>query len=77
MTVSLVEQERLTIQEHLSTAPVLSGIHVAQYLIFYAVFLHNHCLSFCHLFAIVLSALRFPASDYTCGTFTCIIITLF
>jgi hypothetical protein len=76
MMVSLVDQELLTIPKYPRTAPVLSGIHVAQYLIFYAVCLQNPGLSICHLFTIVLSVLRDTASDYTFGTFSCIIITL-
>jgi hypothetical protein len=44
MTVSPVDQELLTIPEHLCIALVWNGIHVAQYLIFYAVCLQNPCL---------------------------------
>ena len=33
-----VEQEVLTLPEHLGSLPVLCGVHVAQYLVVYVVF---------------------------------------
>ena len=44
--VSLVEQELLTHQEHLSSPTVISEVHIARSLVFCVVFL-NHRLSFC------------------------------
>ena len=44
--VSLVEQELLTLPEHLSSPPVFSGVHVTRYLVLYVCFVER-CLSFC------------------------------
>jgi hypothetical protein len=44
--VSLVEQKLLTLPEHLSLPPVLSGFRVARSLVLYVCFV-DHCLSFC------------------------------
>jgi hypothetical protein len=44
--VSLVEQEMLTLPEHMSSPPVFSGIRVAQSLVYCVVFLLF--TSFCH-----------------------------
>jgi hypothetical protein len=54
--VSLVEQELLTLPEHLSSPPVFSGVRVTRSLVLYVYFV-DRCLSFClfHL-VIVLSA---------------------
>jgi hypothetical protein len=38
LRVSLVEQELLTLQEHLSSSPVLSGVRVARVFVFCGVF---------------------------------------
>ena len=43
---ALVEQERLTLQEHLRSSPVFSGVRVARSLVLY-VCLVDRCLSFC------------------------------
>jgi hypothetical protein len=43
--VSLVEQELLTLPEHLSLPPVFSGIRVTRYLVLYVCFV-DRCLSF-------------------------------
>ena len=65
-----VEQELLTLPKHPSATPVFSGVHVAWSLVF--------CVMFCRLLfvlwfffflAIVLSVLRFMASDYPFGIF--------
>ena len=64
--VPLVEQElhTSTLQHHLSSSPVFSGIHVTQSLVLYVCLL-DRCLSFCTFFAIVLSVLlRFTDSNY-------------
>jgi hypothetical protein len=44
--VPLVEQELLTLPEHPSSPPVLSGVRVTRYLILCVCFVDN-CLSFC------------------------------
>jgi hypothetical protein len=44
--VSLVEQELLTLPEHLSSPPVFSGVRVIRSLVLYVCFV-DHCLSFC------------------------------
>ena len=44
--VSLVEQELLTLSEHLSLPPVFSGVRVIWSLVLYVCF-GNRCLSFC------------------------------
>jgi hypothetical protein len=44
--VSLVEQELLTLPEHLSSPPVFSGIRVTRSLVLYVCFV-DRCLSFC------------------------------
>jgi len=57
--VHLVEQELITNPEHISSHPVISGILVAQSLVFCVVFA-DHCLFICFLsiiLAIVLSVL--------------------
>jgi hypothetical protein len=42
----LVEQELLTLPEHLSSPPVFSGVHVTWSLVLYVCFV-DRCLSFC------------------------------
>jgi hypothetical protein len=68
--VPLVEQERLTLPEHLSSLPVFSGVRVNRSLVLYVCFV-DRCLSFVlFLLAIVLSVLfRFTDSDYPFGIF--------
>ena len=67
--VSLVEQELLTLPEHLSSPPVFSGVHVTRSLVLYVIFLHR-CLSLWYLLAIVLSVLvGLAASHYPFGIF--------
>jgi hypothetical protein len=66
--VPLVEQELLTILEHLCSALVLSGVHVVQSLVFCLVFCRSLFVFF--LLAIILSFfLWFTASDYPFGIF--------
>ena len=66
--MSHVEQEQLTLLEHLSSPPVFSGIRVAQSLVFCVMFCRQFFVLF-HL-AIALSVvLRFTASDYPFGIF--------
>ena len=57
--VSLVEQELLTLPEHLSSPPVLSGVRVTRSLVLCICFV-NRCL----YFFFVLSVLRYTGSDY-------------
>ena len=45
-TVSLEEQELLTLPGHPSSYPVFSGVRVALSLVLYVCFV-DHCLSFC------------------------------
>ena len=62
-----VEQELLTLLEHLSSTPVFSGIPVARSLVLCVCFV-DRCLSFVlFLLAIVLSDLRYTDSDYPFG----------
>ena len=44
--VPLVEQERLTLPEHLSSPPVFSGVRLTRSLVLYVCFV-DRCLSFC------------------------------
>ena len=44
--VSLLEQELLTLPEHLSSPPVFSGVSVSWSLVLYVCFV-DHCLSYC------------------------------
>ena len=44
--VPLVEQELLTLPEHLSSPPVFSGVRVTRSLVLYVCFVYR-CLSFC------------------------------
>ena len=46
--VSLVEQELLTLPEHLSSAPVFNGVRLTRSLVLYVCFV-DRCLSFCPL----------------------------
>jgi hypothetical protein len=60
----LVEQELLTLQEHLSSPPVFCGVHVTR-LVLCEVFCRSLFVLF--LLAIVLSGLQFTDSDYPFG----------
>jgi hypothetical protein len=63
--VSLVEQERLTIQEHLNSPLVFSGVRVTRSLVLYVCFFIVVCPFVLFLLSIVLSVLlRFTDSDY-------------
>jgi hypothetical protein len=44
--VSIVQQELLTLPEHLSSPPVVSGVRVTRSLVLYICFV-DRCLSFC------------------------------
>ena len=72
--MSLVEQELLTIPEHLDSSQVISRVRVTPSLVFWVVFLCSFFLS-----DIVLLVLRFKASDYLFGIFWlllwCLLIT--
>ena len=61
--VSLVEQELLTLPEHLSSSPVFSGVCVTWSLILCVCLVDHKCLSFFRL-AIVLSVLWYTHFDY-------------
>ena len=66
--VPLVEQERPTLPEHLSSPPVFTGVRVTQSLVLYVCCV-DRCLSFCP-FSIVLSVLlRYTDSDCPFGIF--------
>ena len=72
-TVPLVEQELLTLPEHLrppTSTPGSHGAHVAPSLVFYVIFYRSlfAFLSF-FLLTIVMSVLRFTDSDYAFGIF--------
>ena len=60
-----MEQELPILSEYLSSLPVLSGVRVALSLVFCVVF----CTELFVFLAIVLSVLRFTASDYSFGIF--------
>jgi hypothetical protein len=47
--VPLVEQERLTLPEHMSSPPVVSGVRVTRSLVLYVCFV-DRCLFFCTFF---------------------------
>jgi hypothetical protein len=66
----VVDQELLTLPEHLSSPPIFSGVRVSGSLVLYVCFV-DRCLSFVlFLLAIVLSVhLRFTDSDYLFGIF--------
>ena len=68
--VPLVEQELLTLAEHLSSPPVFSGVPVTRSLVLYVCFV-DRCLSFCtFLLAIALSVLlRYTDSHCPFGIF--------
>ena len=72
--MSLVEQELLTIPEHLDSSQVISRVRVTPSLVFWVVFMCSFFLS-----DIVLLVLRFKASDYLFGIFWlllwCLLIT--
>ena len=59
--VPLVEQESLTLQEHLSSPPVFSGVRVTRSLVFCVMFFRSLFVHF--LSAVVLSVLPFTDSD--------------
>jgi hypothetical protein len=74
--VSLVEEELITLPEHLSSPPVCSGVRVSRSLVLCACFVER-CLSFCIFFflVIVLSVLlRYTDSDYLFGIFKLFLI---
>ena len=68
--VSLVEQELLTISEHLSSPPVFSGVRVTRSLVLCVCFV-DRCLSFYTFsFGHCMSVyLRYTDSDYSFGIF--------
>ena len=68
--VSLLEQELLTLPEHLSSPAVFSRDHVTRSLVLYVCFV-DHCLSFC-TFSVghcVVYFFRYTDSDYPFGIF--------
>ena len=75
-----MKQELLTLQEHLSSPHVFSGVRVAQSLAFFVVFCRSLCVLFLSFllpntdrrqqvedYVIVLSILRFTTSDFPFG----------
>jgi len=78
MSLFLVEQELLTILEHLSSPPVLSGVFVTQSLVFCVVFCRSIFVFLCFILAIVLYViLRSTASDYPSGIFKLFLIKIY
>ena len=65
--VSLVEQELLTLPEHLSSPPVFSGFRVTRSLVLYICFVDS-CLSFC-TFSFGHCVVRYPDFDCPFGIF--------
>ena len=65
-----MEQELLTLPEHMSSRPVFNGVHVTRSLLLRVCFV-DRCLSFVFfLLTIVLSVLlRYTDSDYPFGIF--------
>jgi len=68
--VPLVEQELLTLPEHMSSPPVFSGVRGTRSLVLYVCFV-DRCLSFCtfsfgHCVSVLL---RYTDSDYPFGIF--------
>ena len=61
-TVSLTEHELITLPEHLSSAPVYSGVRIARSFVFFVVFCRSLLVLF--LLTIVFSIMRCKASDY-------------
>jgi hypothetical protein len=59
--MSLVEQELLTLPEHLSSSPVFSGIHVARSLVFYVMFCKSLFVFVWPLYGL---SFEFTVSDY-------------
>ena len=74
--VLLVDQELLTLLEHMSSPPVLSGVRVTRSLVLCVCFV-DHCLSFVlFILAIVLPVLlRFTDFDYPFGIFNLFLIS--
>ena len=72
----LVEQELLTLPEHLSSPPVFSGVRVTRSLVFCVVFCRSLCVCPVVLFLSVigLSVLRFTDSVYPFGIFKLFIL---
>ena len=66
--VPLVEQELLTLPEHMSSPPIFSAVHVTRSLVFICMFCRSLFVLF--LLAIVLFVLlRYTDSDYLFGIF--------
>jgi hypothetical protein len=65
-----VEQELLTLPEHLCSSPVFSGVRVTRPLVLFVCLVDVVCPSVLFLLVIVLSVLlRFTDSDYPFGSF--------
>jgi hypothetical protein len=60
-----VEQQLLTLPEHMSSSPVFSGVRVTRTLVLYVCFIDVVCPFVLFLLAIVLSVFRFTDSDYS------------
>ena len=69
--MSIVEQELLTLQEHMSALTVFGGVRFVQYLVFLVfcvVFCRSLCVPFSFSLAIESSVFRFTVSDYPYDT---------
>ena len=66
--MTLVEQELLTLPEHINLPPVFSGIYVTRSLVL-CVYFVDRCLSFCPFVLVLSVLLRFTDSDYPFGIF--------
>ena len=71
-----MEQELLTLPEHLSSPSVFSGVRDALSLVVYVCFVDHCFLSYCFLLSIVLSVLRYTDSDYPFGVFKLFLLSL-
>jgi len=68
--VALVEQELITLPEHLSSLPVCSGVRVTRSFVLCVCFVDRFCPFVPFLLTIVFSVLlRFTDSDYPFGIF--------
>ena len=68
--MSLVDQEMLTLPEHLSSPPVFGGVRATRSLVSYVCFA-DRCVSFCAFSLAILWSvlLRYTDSDYSFGIF--------
>ena len=60
-----MEQQLITLPEHMSSSPVFRGVRVTRTLVLYVCFVDVVCPFVLFLLAIVLSVFRFTDSDYS------------